>query len=132
MPNKIRPYKRGVAITGHMHVGNSRKGASVKALLERLPTPAITRISDQSAAQEKWKAWLRSRLPEGLFSSISGVVEKDATLTIFTESAAWSARARYAMAELDCDIKKESNQIAQIVIRVMPHQHPKRAGKRGA
>jgi hypothetical protein len=126
MPNKIKPYKRGVAITGHVHVGISRKGASVKALLERLPIRAIARISDQSAAQKKWREWLSERLPEGLFSRISGVVEQDAMLTVFTESAAWSARARYALAELENDIKKESAGIRNVVVRVMPRQRPKR------
>jgi hypothetical protein len=55
MPNKIKRYKRSVAVTGHMHVSNSRKGASVKTLLERLPGLTIARISDQSAVQDRWR-----------------------------------------------------------------------------
>ena len=122
MPNKIKRYKRSVAVTGHVHVGISRKGSSVKTLLERLPGLTIARISGQAAAQDRWRQWLAKRLPEGLFARVSGVVERDRILTVFTESAAWSARAKYAMAELEGDIKKEFPEIREIVVRVMPRK----------
>ena len=120
MPNKIKGYKRSVAASRRVHVSSSRKGASVKALLERIPGVAFTRIADQSAAQIRWREWLEKRLPAALAARISGVVERDAILTIFTESAAWSARARYAMAELEPLIRKERPQLRAIAVKVMP------------
>ena len=120
MPNKIKRDKRSVAASRRVHVGTSRKGASVKALLERIPGVAFTRIADQSAAQSRWREWLEKRLPAALAARISGVVERDEILTVFTESAAWSARMRYALAELESDIRGESQNIRDIAVRVMP------------
>jgi hypothetical protein len=120
MPNKIKRYKRSVAASRRVHVSSSRKGASVKALLERIPGVAFTRIADQSAAQSRWREWLEKRLPAALAARITGVVERDEILTVFTESAAWSARMRYALADLEADIKKESKKIRELAVRVMP------------
>ena len=120
MPNKIKRDKRSVAASRRVHVSSSRKGASVKALLERIPGVAFTRIADQSAAQSRWREWLEKRLPAALAARISGVVERDEILTVFTESAAWSARARYAMAELEPLIREEFPRVREITVKVMP------------
>ena len=120
MPNKIKRYKRSVAASRRVHVSSSRKGASVKALLERIPGVAFTRIADQSAAQSRWREWLEKRLPAALAARISGVVERDEILTIFTESAAWSARARYAMAELEPLLREEFPGLREVTVKVMP------------
>lgn len=120
MPNKIKGYKPSVATTGRMHVSTSRKGDSVKALLERRKMPLLRRVSEQASAQIQWREWLEKRLPEALVPHLSGVVEQGEKLTVFTESAVWSARLRYALAEIETLIKKEQPQIAQIAVRVMP------------
>jgi hypothetical protein len=48
------------------------------------------------------------------------VVERAENLVIFAESAAWSARLRYAVVELDDDIKRANPAIRSISVRVMP------------
>ncbi len=122
MPNKIKGYKRSVATTGRMHVSRSRKGASVKALLERFSGPGLERIADQADAQARWREWLARHLPEGLAAHVSGVAQQGERLTVFTESAAWSARARFAMAELEGLIKKERPEITEVRVKVMPRK----------
>jgi hypothetical protein len=47
-------------------------------------------------------------------------VERDNTLVIFAESAAWSARLRYVMQELEPEIKQAQPTIQQVSVRVMP------------
>lgn len=122
MPNKIKRYKRGVVTTGRLHAGSSRKGASVKALLERLPGLALGRISQQASVQARWREWLGKHLPAALLEHVSGVADQDGKLVVFTESAAWSARARYALAELEPLIKKEWPALRQVVVKVMPRR----------
>jgi hypothetical protein len=120
MPNKLRRDKRGG--TRHLATNVSktfRSPDSVKDALGRL-TPTLTRVSDQAARQTFWKQWLAQHLPSELTPKLSGVVERDNTLVIFAESAAWSARLRYVMQELEPLIKQTEPTIQQLSVRVMP------------
>jgi hypothetical protein len=47
-------------------------------------------------------------------------VERDGTLVIFAESAAWSARLKYALHELEPVIRASQPDIQQVSVRVMP------------
>jgi hypothetical protein len=120
MPNKTKRYKRGESSTGRAHVRNVRKGDSVKALLKHGGGVALARVSQQAAQQMEWRKWLESQLPSEAAAHVSGVVERGDTLVVFTESAAWSARVRYAVAEIEPLIKKKRQEIRQVVVRVMP------------
>jgi hypothetical protein len=120
MPNKVKRYKRGGAATRRGHVRTSRKGDSVKALLERRTEPALARICQQSARQDEWREWLRTALSADAVAHLSGVVERGDTLIVFTESAAWSARIRYAVAEIEASIRVAHPRIAQVRVRVLP------------
>jgi hypothetical protein len=51
---------------------------------------------------------------------VSGIVEKHDTLVIFTASAAWSARVRFALAEIEEALKRAHPGIAHIAVRVLP------------
>jgi hypothetical protein len=120
MPNKKSRHKRASGTTGRMHVRNPRKVDSVKALLERIPALALTRISDQAARQREWRTWLEANLAKPVVDHVSGVVERDRTLVVFTESAAWSARLRYAIPELEEKVRASHPQIERVEVRVMP------------
>lgn len=98
----------------------SRTGDSVKALLEPRSSPTLARVSEQAARQVWWRKWLGTHLAADAFVHVSGIVERHDTLVIFTESAAWSARVRYAVAEVEGLIKKEQDGIRQVMVRVMP------------
>lgn len=51
---------------------------------------------------------------------MSGIVEKHDTLVIFTASAAWSARVRFAVAEIEEALKRAHPAIAHVAVRVLP------------
>jgi hypothetical protein len=120
MPNKLHRNKRGGNRNSATSVSKPfRSPDSVKAVLGRL-TPTLTRVSDQAARQAFWKQWLAQHLPSELTSRLSGVVERDNTLVIFAESAAWSARLRYVMQELEAGIKQARPTIQQVSVRVRP------------
>jgi hypothetical protein len=47
-------------------------------------------------------------------------VERAENLVIFAESSAWAGRLRYALVELDDDIRRENPAIQSVAVRVMP------------
>jgi hypothetical protein len=120
MPNKLRRNKRSGSRHSTTDVSKAfRKPHSVKEVLSR-STPTLTRVSNQAARQNHWRMWLAAHLPSDLTTRLSGVVEREGTLVIFAESAAWSARLRYAVLELEAEIKAAGPQIQQVSVRVLP------------
>jgi hypothetical protein len=120
MPNKPRRHKRSG--TRNLATGVSkpfRRPDSVKEVLRRA-SPTLTRVADQAGRQSYWQQWLAQHLPPDLTTHLTGVVEREVTLVIFTESAAWSARLRYLLHELEMQIKQAQPTIQHVSVRVMP------------
>ncbi len=51
---------------------------------------------------------------------LSGIVEREGALVLFAESAAWSARLRYAVQEIEAPLRAAHPEIAAIKVRVLP------------
>ena len=120
MPNKLRRNKRGGARISATGVAKPFRAAdSVKQVLGRA-SPALRRLSEQASRQNYWKTWLAAHLPAELSARLSGVIEREDTLVICAESAAWSARLRYAVQELEAQIKQARPAIQHVSVRVMP------------
>jgi hypothetical protein len=92
---------------------------SVGDLLKR-STFSLTKVKDQASRQLFWGTWLPQHLPAPLPGKICAVTENEGTLAIFAESAAWSARLRFAVAELEAEIRAAGPHITTISVRVMP------------
>jgi predicted nucleic acid-binding Zn ribbon protein len=95
---------------------------SVKDLLGRISQNRASPVAERRQAQVDWREWLKNRLPEGLESRVTAIVERDQTLTVFAESAAWSARLRFAIAELEGEIHERNADIGKLLVKVMPRQ----------
>ena len=103
---------------------------SVKDLLSRaLPAaapggPNLTRVTHQASAQVKrrdaWKSWFEAHLPPDITGKISEIVEREGVLAIYAESAAWSARLRYAVLEVESQLRQAHPAITEISVRVLP------------
>jgi hypothetical protein len=120
MPNQHRRHKPRRSQNRRKTSVRSRPGDSVKALLATTRHPVLARISAQKGSEEAWQAWLADRLPAPLADRISHVVERDGALTVFTESAVWSARLRFAMGELEGDVRAESPGITRVIVKILP------------
>ena len=92
---------------------------SVKELLARRG-PQLTRLTDQAAQQARWREWLGQHLPAQLGARVSGVNERNGTLVVFAESAAWSTRLRYALLELEGALRAAHPSVESIEVRVLP------------
>jgi len=92
---------------------------SVKELLARR-IPVLTRVTAQASRQNFWNCWFSTHLPPEIRPRISGVTERDRTLVIFAETAAWSARLRYAIFELEDEIRAADPALTDIEVRVLP------------
>ena len=105
-------------------MSNSRNPArapeSVKALLGRISRNIAAPVAEQRQAQQGWREWLQNKLPAHIETRITGVVERDGTLTVFAESAAWSARLRFEIAEIEDQIRERNPEISKLVVKVMP------------
>ncbi len=80
----------------------------------------MTRVTAQAARAKFWNDWLSQHLAAEIRARVSGVVERDDTLVIFAESAAWSARLRYSVQELEREILAAAPGLTAIVVRVRP------------
>jgi hypothetical protein len=96
-----------------------RSADSVKDLLAG-NTPALLRLREQKARQALWGAWLDVHLPADARAHVSGIVERHGRLVIFTASAAWCARVRFAVAAVEAALKREHPAIAGVEVRVLP------------
>ncbi len=120
MPKKGTRDKRGNSRNRRSASAvNTNRPDSVKAVLARL-SPTLTRVTDQAARQAMWRQWLTAHLPIDLVTRLSGIVEREGTLVLFAESAAWSARLRYAMQEIEASLRAAHPEIADVKIRVLP------------
>jgi hypothetical protein len=120
MPNNPTRHKLRRSQKRPKNAVPSKVGHSVKALLQGARSSTIARISAQKRSQEAWRAWLDAHLPEAVRGTVRGVVEQDGQLAVFTESAAWSARLRFALGELEEQIHKERPEISKVVVKVRP------------
>jgi predicted nucleic acid-binding Zn ribbon protein len=107
-------------------VSNSRNPIrapeSVKALLSRISRNVAGPVAEQRQTQQGWREWLENKLPAHIETHVTGVVEREGTLTVFAESAAWCARLRFEVVELEPQIRERNPQIEKVVVKVMPRQ----------
>ncbi|HYB64050.1 MAG TPA: hypothetical protein VEC59_02195 [Steroidobacteraceae bacterium] len=82
------------------------------------------RVTAQAARASFWNEWLSNHLPAETVARVSGVVERDDALVIFAESAAWSARLRFAVQELEREILAAAGGLSSVVVRVRPRDAP--------
>ena len=82
--------------------------------------PGLMRITAQSARQHFWSCWLPERLPPELHAKVSGISARGGTLVVFAETAAWSARLRYALLELEHEMRAADSTLVAIKVRVLP------------
>jgi hypothetical protein len=83
-------------------------------------TPTLTRVTEQVDRQTFWRRWLDAHLPTEMAEKLTGVVEREGALVIFAESSAWSARLRYAVQEIEAQIRASGPGITEISVRVLP------------
>jgi hypothetical protein len=132
MPNKSRPHKRGVTkLTRGSPQCRAASGSrpqaahSVKDLLAR-SVPVLSQAARQTARQAFWQPWLTARLPPELPPRITAITERDGNLVVFADSPAWSARLRYALQELQSQIRAAQPDIREITVRVLPRKAVKK------
>jgi hypothetical protein len=119
MPKKMSRDKRGTPSVRTAASVKSTRIHSVKELLGRA-SPALTRVTQHAARQHFWSAWLCRHLPTELAAQVSGIVERGGTLIVFAASAAWCARLRYALQELEAPLHEAAPELAAVQVRVRP------------
>ncbi len=81
----------------------------------------MERIREQARSQHDWHRWLQDHLPNDLGARVTGVVENEGRLTVFAESSAWSTRIRFALADVDAELRAAGDgQVTKTEVKVMP------------
>jgi hypothetical protein len=120
MPNMTRRNKRGESRNPNVRGSRlSNQTDSVKDLLAKF-SPTLTRVTAQVDRQTFWRSWLGAHLTAEIAGKLTGVVEREGTLVIFAESAAWSTRLRYAVLEMEQQIRAAGPGITEVSVRVLP------------
>jgi hypothetical protein len=125
MPKKARRNKRGRPRMSVRAALKPPPAHSVKELLgsSRPTLKRVTdRVADQAARASFWSAWLAAHLAPPAHERICAIAERDGTLVIFAETAAWSARLRYAILELQREIHAADPAVTAIEVRVLPRR----------
>ena len=78
----------------------------------------LPQLTQQLALQQSWRVWLEKRLPAPLTEKLAGVVEQEGRLTLLAASASWAARLRYAVKEIEAEIRAHAPGIGVIRVRV--------------
>jgi Dna[CI] antecedent, DciA len=98
---------------------------SVKDVLSRAG-PGLTRVTEQARRQNFWHSWLGERLPAEILTRISGLAEQRGTLVVFAEGPAWGPRVRYAVLELEAEIRAAAGAaVTRVEVRVLPRNSPR-------
>ena len=77
-------------------------------------------LEREVGAQRQWLSWLTEALPAELRDQLVYAVQRGPELTVLAASAAWSARLRFALAELEPRIRAHHPDIVKVTVRVAP------------
>ena len=95
----------------------------VKDLLAKagLTSKGIAKFADQ---QSRWTATLQATLEPALSQRITGTGFENGTLTVYVESAAWSARLRYALADSLPQLREADSTLKATSVRLRAREAP--------
>ena len=77
-------------------------------------------LQRELGAQRQWLEWLSGALPAELRGQLVQALQRGPELTVLAASAAWSARMRFALAELEPRIRERQPDIVKVRVRVAP------------
>jgi hypothetical protein len=120
MPKKMSRNKHNKPKLRARTVLRPAAAHSVKEVLAK-KLPLMKHVTEQATRERFWKAWLSRHIPAPLSERICAIIEREGALTIFAESSAWSARLRFAVLELEREMRAADPTLAAVRVRVLPH-----------
>jgi hypothetical protein len=102
-----------------------RPGARLRGPAQRLDSIMkkqgwLQDLERKLGTQRQWLDWLAEALPAELRGQIVYAVQRGSELAVLTPSAAWCARVRFALVELEDRIRARAPDIVKITVRVAP------------
>ena len=125
MPNQ---RKRNKDAGTHSRVRSVRpivKPQSLADLMRRRLPALVGEVRSQSTLL----AYVRGKLAPELAQRLCGAEQQQARLVLFTESATWAARLRYALPEVAVHIHRDLPLVRETVVRVMPRSGRSNTGR---
>jgi hypothetical protein len=89
--------------------------------------PLLGEVARQALAASEWQVTVKKVLPAEVANRVSGATLKGGQLVVFTESAAWAARLRYALAEHGLALLEAHKEVREVIVRVSPAMRGRRS-----
>ena len=86
--------------------------------------PLLQEVARQGAAASTCSVTVKQCLPDELAQHVQRVRLQQGRLVVMTESAAWAARLRYAVADAEARIRTAHPEVTTIAIKVSPQREP--------
>ena len=115
-PDRHNPARATRRTSGARH---AKKPSSINELLSGLGV-LQQGIRRQTGREAFWRDFLTARLEADLLAQVTQIVEREGALTVYAQSAAWSARLRFAMAELWGEAQAASPGLTRCSVKVQP------------
>ena len=119
MPKPRTRHNPSAPATVSQSSGQTKKPIGIKDLLGRA-APLQRAIARQTDRGVFWREFFALRLPAELAGQVTQVVERDGALCVYAASAAWSARLRFAVAELWPAAQQAEPGLKRWSVRVQP------------
>jgi len=89
----------------------------------RLPALAQRALSAPEASE--WHVTVMKALGADLANKVNAITLNSGRITVLADSSAWAARMRFALAEIEPEVRKVTPDFRELVVRV----RPRRGGK---
>ena len=117
MPKGRRRHKKSAGRTSQARDRTGPKAFIVKDLLNKVRLSGNS-ITDRAASAGDWLDYLTQALGSELAPQVTAVVEQGGVLTVFASTSGWSARLRFAVAELAPQLMARAPRLKSVVVKV--------------
>jgi predicted nucleic acid-binding Zn ribbon protein len=84
--------------------------------------PALIQRARSEPAASEWQVAVMNAFGSALANKVNGCTVEGGTLTVIAESSAWAARMRFALVDLEPQLRELIPGYREFMVRVRPRQ----------
>ena len=110
-----RPYRNKQTV---------RPGSAPKTIGDLMSArlPALTQRARSAPETSEWHVAVMKAFGSPLANKVNGCTLDSGTLTVIAESSAWAARMRFALAEIEPELRAAIPGFRELVVKVRPRR----------
>lgn len=87
--------------------------------------PALVQTALSKAETSEWQVAVMKALGPDLANKVNACSLESGKITVVVESAAWAARMRFALADVEEEIRRQVPDCRELTVRVRPSRPPR-------